>query len=148
MQKNIKTPCILLKKFILAVVLICLANLSPGFCQVKTSNASPGKSPVISFMETTRDFGTIKPGEEAVHFFVFSNDGESPLVIQNVKTTCGCTVQSWPKKLILPGSRDSIRVEYDTRIKGVFSKTITVHSNASTPLVDLRISGNVSRKKK
>ena len=51
----------------------------------------------IEFSGTEYDFGTIKTGEEAVHYFVFSNSGTSPLFIVNVRTSCGCMAPAWPK---------------------------------------------------
>lgn len=103
-------------------------------------------SPVISFSKTEFDFGTIRMGSEAVHYFVFSNSGKSPLIILNVRTSCGCTVTDWPKTPLGAGMKDSLKVEYNTRVKGVFNKTITVQSNARDPLVELRIRGNVVKR--
>ncbi|NLE34237.1 MAG: DUF1573 domain-containing protein [Bacteroidales bacterium] len=31
------------------------------------------------------------PGDEAVHYFVFTNDGDVSLVIVNVRASCGYT---------------------------------------------------------
>lgn len=101
----------------------------------------------ISFKSVDHDFGTIPTGAEAKHYFVFTNEGASPLVIMNVRTACGCMVPSWPREPIAPGKRDSLAVEYNTKIRGTFSKSITVQSNASTPSVELKISGTVVKTK-
>jgi hypothetical protein len=102
--------------------------------------------PAISFSETEYDFGTIRTGSEAVHYFVFSNSGKTPLVILNVRTSCGCMASEWPKIPLAEGRKDSLRVEYNTRVKGVFNKTITVQSNAKDPVIELRIKGNVVKR--
>ena len=68
----------------------------------------------ISFKSTDHDFGTVPTGSEAKHYFVFTNEGKSPLVIMNVRTACGCMVPSWPREPIAPGKRDSLAVEYNT----------------------------------
>ncbi len=104
------------------------------------------EGPVISFSETEYDFGTIRTGSEAVHYFVFSNTGKTPLVILNVRTSCGCMASEWPKIPVAEGRKDSLRVEYNTKVKGVFSKTITVQSNAKDPVIELRIKGNVVKR--
>ncbi len=101
----------------------------------------------ISFRSTDHDFGMITTGAEAKHYFVFTNEGRSPLVIMNVRTACGCMVPSWPREPIAPGRKDSLAVEYNTKIKGTFSKSITVQSNASRPSVELKISGTVVKPK-
>lgn len=103
--------------------------------------------PKISFVETEYDFGIIQPGAVAVHYFVFSNSGKVPLVISNVRSSCGCTVPAWPKTPLQAGARDSLKVEYNTKIKGAFNKTITVHTNAVNPMVELRIKGSVVKAK-
>jgi hypothetical protein len=97
----------------------------------------------IAFTETEYDFGEMNPGDEAVHYFVYSNTGDAPLVILNVRASCGCMASEWTKKPVEAGTKDSIRVEYNTKIKGAFSKTITVQSNAVSASVDLKIRGNV-----
>lgn len=102
--------------------------------------------PAIIFSETEYDFGTIRTGSEAVHYFVFSNSGKTPLVILNVRTSCGCMASEWPKIPLAEGRKDSLRVEYNTRIKGVFNKTITVQSNSKDPVIELRIKGNVVKR--
>lgn len=129
---------------ILTILLVLLTGLSA----LSQSDKGQGNKDVsggsaITFSETEYDFGTIESGSDAAHYFVFSNRGTVPLVILNVRTSCGCMVPSWPKAPVSVGMKDSLRVEYNTKIRGAFNKTITVQSNASNAMVDLRIKGNV-----
>jgi len=101
----------------------------------------------INFTETIYDFGTVKSGVEAIHYFVFSNTGTEPLVISNVRTSCGCAVPEWPKIPVGSGLKDSLKVEYNTKIKGAFDKTISVYTNDSGGMIELRIKGNVVKSK-
>lgn len=103
--------------------------------------------PRLSFAETDYDFGVLAPGDEAVHYFVFTNSGDEPMVILNVRTSCGCMASEWSKKPVVAGAKDSLKVVYNTKIKGSFSKTITVQSNALNPSVDLNIRGSVVKTK-
>jgi hypothetical protein len=133
---------------ILVIILIFILVL-PSFSQ---TGKQPGKEdasdlPQISFTETDYDFGIIEYGRNAVHYFLFSNTGKVPLVISNVRTSCGCTVPEWPNAPIRTGAQDSLKVEYNTKVKGGFNKTITVHSNAVNAMVELRIRGNVMKAK-
>ncbi len=112
-----------------------------------TSLFSQSDVPKINFVEKEYDFGTVKSGDEAIHYFVFSNRGTVPLVISNVRTSCGCAVPEWPKTPIGGGEKDSLKVEYNTRIRGAFDKTISVYSNASGGMTELRIKGNVVKKR-
>jgi len=138
----------LIKRTGIIIILLFLIVVYPLPCQNKITDGLVTKGPVISFRETSHDFGAIAFKDNAIHFFVFANEGDSPLVILNVRASCGCVVQSWPKVPLAPGIKDSIRVEYNTKIKGAFNKTITVQSNATNFLTDLKITGNVTGKSK
>jgi len=104
-----------------------------------TSNAAE-----ISFEEKVFDYGTITKGADGNHTFTFTNTGNSPLIIESVKSSCGCTVPKKPEAPIAPGASGSIQVRYDTKRLGVFRKTITVTTNAGTnSVVALKIKGTV-----
>ena len=97
----------------------------------------------LKFETETIDYGTIEKGADGVRIFKFTNTGNAPLVISRVKSSCGCTVPSWPKEAVLPGESGEIKVKYDTRRVMPIRKTITVNSNAERPTVALKIKGNV-----
>jgi len=125
----------------LFALLIALSLMFYGW--EMTGPAGAGGGPQIAFTETEYDFGEMRPGDKAVHYFVYSNTGDAPLAIVNVRASCGCMASEWTKKPVEAGRRDSIRVEYNTKIKGAFNKTITVQSNAINASVDLKIRGSV-----
>ena len=75
--------------------------------------------------------------------FAFTNEGDAPLLITNVKTSCGCTVPSYSKEPILPGKSGELKIKYDTKRLGAFTKTITVTSNAEGGNKILKIKGNI-----
>src|SRR5690606_21586417 len=97
----------------------------------------------ISFKETTVDYGTIVKGSDGVREFEFTNTGDAPLIISDVKSSCGCTIPKKPDGPIAPGESSTIEVKYDTNRVGPIRKTITVVSNASEPMVALKITGEV-----
>ncbi|WP_179374455.1 DUF1573 domain-containing protein [Winogradskyella wichelsiae] len=97
----------------------------------------------IEFKTDVIDYGTIEKGSNGVRVFEFTNTGDAPLVISNVKSTCGCTVPKKPKDPIMPGETGEIEVKYDTKRVNPIRKTITVFSNAETPTVALKIKGLV-----
>ena len=100
--------------------------------------------PEISFEKTVIDYGTVNKGDDGVREFVFKNSGNAPLIISNVKSTCGCTIPKKPEKPILPGESEKIQVKYDTKRVGFIRKSITVTSNAaSSPTTILKIKGQV-----
>ena len=105
---------------------------------------SQEKKPEISFEKTVIDYGTVNKGDNGVREFVFRNSGNAPLIISNVKSTCGCTIPKKPEKPILPGESEKIQVKYDTKRVGFIRKSITVTSNAAaSPTTILKIKGQV-----
>lgn len=104
---------------------------------------STGKS-VIIFREYQHDFGKVAEGEKVSYVFAFDNKGTSNLIISSAATTCGCTVPKYDKKPIPPGSNGTLEVVFDTSGReGMQTKTITVKSNASKPVVLLKITAEV-----
>lgn len=97
----------------------------------------------ISFKTETVDYGTIAKGSDGVRVFEFTNTGDAPLIITDVKSSCGCTVPKKPEGPIAPGASSSIEVKYDTNRVGPIRKTVTVYSNAEQPITALKIKGEI-----
>ncbi|MDR1653840.1 MAG: DUF1573 domain-containing protein [Prevotellaceae bacterium] len=102
-------------------------------------------SAVILFTDTVHNFGTINGGDGKVtHIFEFVNAGVAPLVVSNVKSTCGCTVPQWTKTPIESGQTGTIEVTFDPgKRTGNFRKVITVTSNATEQITRLHIGGEI-----
>lgn len=98
----------------------------------------------INFDSETIDYGEIAKSSDGVRTFRFTNTGNAPLIIENVQSSCGCTIPKRPESAILPGEKGEIQVKYDTTRVGPFRKTITVTSNSeNTPMIGLKIRGTV-----
>ena len=97
----------------------------------------------IEFKSETIDYGEIDKGSDGVRVFEFTNTGTAPLVISNVRSSCGCTIPKKPEEPIMPGKTGKIEVKYDTNRVGPIRKAITVTSNADTPTKVLKIKGTV-----
>ncbi len=96
------------------------------------------------FENETIDYGTIAQNAEGKREFVFTNNGNKPLIISNTQGSCGCTVPVTPKEPIMPGGKGVIGVKYDTNRPGAFTKQVTVTSNAEgMPTKILTIKGTV-----
>jgi len=101
--------------------------------------------PVFEFVTETIDYGKIENGSDGNRIFTFKNIGNAPLIIDKVKGSCGCTVPTKPEGPIMPGETGEIKVKYDTKRPGGFSKSITITSNASESTKRLRIKGIVMK---
>jgi hypothetical protein len=100
-------------------------------------------APEIKFSKLVHDYGTVPKEGDGNCEFEFQNTGKEPLVLSDVRSSCGCTVPSWTREPILPGKTGAIKVKYDTKRVGPINKTVTVTSNAKTSSVVLRIQGTV-----
>lgn len=123
------------------IIVICLSVILSisGFAQSK---------PVIEFEKMIHDFGKIKEKDGiASYTFVFTNKGNTPLVINEATSSCGCTTPEWTKAPVAPGKKGTIKVGYNPYGRpGPFDKTISIKSNASVPNVVLHIKGDVEQK--
>ena len=110
------------------------------------SSLATGNNPLasIDWEETTIDFGEIEHDVPVVAEFRFKNPGMIPLLISDVKPSCGCTVADYPKQPIVSGTEGVIRVTFDAKETGYFAKTIAVYSNAQGGITKLYIKGIVN----
>ncbi len=125
--------------FISAAFMISLLLIS---CRQEGGNKTKGDA-VITFEETSYEYGEIPFKGNGECEFVFRNTGKTPLVLTHVKSSCGCTIPEWPEEPIKAGDQGIIRVSYDTQRVGTFRKSINVYSNASNGVQQLFISGRV-----
>lgn len=92
---------------------------------------------------TEHDFGTIKHDQPVSFVFEFKNIAAEAIVLQTVRTTCGCTAASWTESPIQPGEKGEVRIEYDAYKWGDFRKKITVFFDKQRKADILKISGSV-----
>ncbi|WP_421920541.1 DUF1573 domain-containing protein [Marinifilum sp.] len=124
--------------------------LAVVFCgSVFVANAQNTK-PVMKYDTKIHDFGTFKEelGKQ-VYSFEFVNEGKQPIIIKQVRSSCGCTAPTWSKKPIAPGENGFIKATFDPKNRpGPFNKSITVISNATPSITILRIKGKVIAREK
>lgn len=108
------------------------------------------KAPQMSFKEMNKDFGKVKEGETINHEFIFTNTGQSDLIIRKIKASCGCTTVNPKVTVIKPGQSSSLSASFRTSgFTGRQSKSITVITNdPKSPTLMLRLSGTVEAENK
>ena len=97
----------------------------------------------IDFESKVIDYGVIEHNSDGARKFIFKNNGTESLIIKNAKGSCGCTVPTWPREPIAAGAAGEIGVKYATNRVGVFTKTITLTTNADKKPVILTVKGEV-----
>jgi hypothetical protein len=87
---------------------------------------------VITLEKSAHDFGDIAQGDVVEQVFKFTNTGNQPLIISEIKTTCGCTTPVFPKNPIMPGASGEIKVGFNSAGKAnKQTKVLPIISNAA-----------------
>lgn len=136
-----------MKKLVLSLLLVF--GVSFGVFAQNNKAATPNNKPVvgtqaeITFEKLEHDYGQVPRNGNGETTFTYKNTGKTPLILSNVRSSCGCTVPSWSREPLMPGQSGSIRVKYNTANAGPINKSVTVESNASNNRVILKIKGTV-----
>ncbi len=131
-----------------ALLIVGLAFLGFNAAQAQSEvqkEVNPN-APEIVFDMDVIDYGQQEQGANGNRTFVFTNTGKEPLILTNVKASCGCTTPKWTRNPVAPGEKGEIQVHYDTKRMGQFQKNITVTSNAKTSNKVLTIKGKIMPK--
>jgi hypothetical protein len=145
--KNVILNQLLLKmlstmlKRIIAVLLITGAVYSTK-AQTIAENKPVVETAVLK--EKSFDFGKIPQGRPVTHVFQLVNKSTSPIVLENVLASCGCTTPEWSREPVPPGATTTIKVGYNAAAEGPFNKNVTIQV-AGGPVETIVISGNVYR---
>lgn len=112
--------------------------------------SAQAKGPAFDWVKTTHNFGDIKETDGPVTYkFEFTNSGAAPLVITNVRASCGCTTSDYTKEPIMPNGKGYVSATYNPEGRpGPFNKSISITSNIGSESVVLRIMGKVIEKDK
>lgn len=106
------------------------------------SNAQTAKPAEFKFESETHDFGKIVMNKPVTYDFKYTNVGEQPLIITKAEASCGCTVPKYTSTPLKKGESGTISVTFNAATgPSTFSKTITITSNAKTPVKVLYIKG-------
>ena len=97
---------------LLTPVLVRMGTTTPH-----AQHVADGPTTTIAFNEYEFDFGTLTQGDAVTHMFEFTNSGDEPLIIDNCKGSCGCTVPKCPKEPIQPGEKGQIEVKFNSKGK-------------------------------
>lgn len=112
------------KLFLLAFVMLV----------VVAAQAQKQNGPQLTWENGNHNFGEVVLGSKVEHVYKFTNTGNEPLIITDVKPSCGCTLpKSWPHDPIMPGDRGELVIAFDSSGKplGKLERTTAVISNAS-----------------
>lgn len=142
-----------IKKMKKLFLLLILPLMSVMFTYAQTNQAAPPppppppavnpNAPIAKWDKMVNDFGDIPFNIPKSAEFVLTNDGKEPLIISSARASCGCTNLKYSQEPILPGKTSVVSATYNAAVQGVFTKTVTVTTNADPNPVVLQIKGNV-----
>ncbi|PID91405.1 MAG: hypothetical protein CSA96_08560 [Bacteroidetes bacterium] len=124
------------------IPVLLIAVLLSG-CSTGSEENAISKGIELYFEEPVHDYGELPKDGDGTWIFRCKNLGEEAIVINRVRSTCGCTVPQWPREPLEPGSTGEIVVKYNTAQTGTFMKSLYVYSTAANTPVKLQIKGKV-----
>lgn len=149
-RENIKSILVLLIVSVFAVSCSTNASTNDNNTSVKTESTESVEATdvtefaVVEVESDTYDFGVVNEGEKVKHEYVFTNTGSTPLIINSVRASCGCTTPNYPKEPIKPGEQSKIEVVFDTSNQpGMQHKVITMLSNTEESQTIFHLKGQV-----
>lgn len=103
-----------------------------------------GDTSVIKWeTDTMHDFGDLLQGEPATFVFKFKNISDQPIIIDNVRPSCGCTASDWNNIPVEPDSIGQLGITYDAKKAGYFNKKVKVFFSGQRKAEKLYIEGFV-----
>ena len=127
------------------ILIVCAVILGFAFI-ASNASAQDNEKAEFKFNEEKHDFGKIPQGTPVTTVFEYTNIGKEPLILTEVRPTCGCTIADYTKTPVKSGEKGVIKITYNAAAVAPFSKTIIVTSNAKTPQKYLNIVGEVVAK--
>lgn len=98
---------------------------------------------LIKVSNYTIDLGELTQNIPAKAMFELTNESNEPMILKQVKGSCGCTATNYQKTPIDAGTSTIIEATYNAKKTGPFQKTVTVQTNLQEKPIILKIKGNV-----
>ena len=131
-----------MKKIILALSALCLISFTSckedaskkidenNVAEAAERDANSSKFPILEFDKKEHDFGEIEAKTPVETVFKYKNTGDAPLVITDIKSSCGCTVpQDWSREPLAAGQEGQFTVKFNGSGTNKVSKTVTITAN-------------------
>lgn len=109
----------------------------------KITKTISDKAASIKWTNQQISIGEIPQGKPVTFEFVFTNTGKEPVLITDVKASCGCTTPDYSKSPVKPGEKGSVKAVYNAAAVGAFTKNVTVTLSGDPNPVILTLSGTV-----
>lgn len=145
-----------MKKIVLTLSAVCLIAFTSckenvakkieesNIAAAAVRDASASKFPVLEFDKKEHDFGEIEKSTPVETVFNYTNTGDAPLVITDIKSTCGCTVpQDWSREPLAPGESGKFTVKFNGSGANKVTKSINITANTEKGSESVKITAFV-----
>ncbi len=93
----------------------------------------------LKFQKSTQKFGKVEEGKDIYLTFEFVNEGEKPVIINESKVNCSCTVVTFPKEPINPNTKGEINIGFHTKGKiGYQERTVELITNQGNSTITFK----------
>lgn len=110
---------------------------------IGVNSFSQNSTAILKVDSNVVDFGTIDQSANGRKIIKVTNTGNAPLILHEVKGSCGCVILDYPKKPILPNETAHINIAYNVLKLGKISRTVTILSNAKKKRKIIKVRGKV-----
>lgn len=114
-------------------------------CSLLAASPVFAEGPKLIADESAYSFGDVFQGEKVEKVFLFRNGGNAPLLIERVKSSCGCTAALVSSSELAPGASGELRAIFDSaRFSGDVQKSVYLYSNdPARPMMQFTLSGSI-----
>jgi uncharacterized protein DUF1573 len=129
---------------------LALAALLVAAVSADVPAPAPSTAPRIVVEPASFEFGTVKAGRAVDKEFVVRNHGRAELVIESVKTSCGCTAALTDSTTVKPGGSTPLRVTLTAPAEpGRLEKSVLIKSNdPAHSTVEVKITATIAARKR
>lgn len=114
-----------------------------GFAQASFVIAQSAQAPKIVCEQPSHNFGETNNETTVSNVFVIQNQGDAPLNIRRVRSSCGCTMAQISTNILAPGLSAELSVAFNLRGRnGRQRKWVTIESDdPKTPFFNVEMAG-------
>ncbi|WP_107037692.1 DUF1573 domain-containing protein [Brumimicrobium mesophilum] len=111
--------------------------------QAKAQEEILANQTTMEITPNVHDFGSIPKETPVTTVFKIKNTGDKPLIVNDAKASCGCTVPRKPEEPIMPGEEGELEVSFTSNASQAgapMNKSVTVTANipGSTKIVTIK----------
>lgn len=110
--------------------------------------AEQPKGADIEFQENIVDLGVLSQSDDKqVVRLAYTNTGDVPLVVTEVRTSCTCTTVKHNRAKLLPGERDALTITMDPSKapEGSFYRVLKVYSTACSGVKHITVKAEITK---